>query len=106
MALLNPYLSFSGNAREALEFYQSVFGGDLSVSTFGDFGMPGLPEEAASQIMHGQLTTTAGFTVMGADAPPGMELPSTGNGTISISGDETDELRGYWNALAEGGRVD
>ena len=106
MALLNPYLSFGGNAREAMEFYQSVFGGDLDVSTFGDNQMPGLPEEAAGQVMHSQLTTTAGFTVMGSDTPPGMELPSSGNGTISLSGDEADELRGYWDALGEGGRID
>jgi PhnB protein len=106
MALLNPYLSFGGNAREAMEFYQSVFGGDLDVSTFGDNQMPGLPEEAAAQVMHSQLTTTAGFTVMGSDTPPGMELSSSGNGTISLSGDEADELRGYWDALADGGRID
>jgi PhnB protein len=106
MALLNPYLTFSGSAREAMEFYKSVFGGDLAVSTFGDYEMPGLPEDAKDQVMHSQLTTSAGFTVMGADAPPGMDLPSTGNGTISLSGDEADELRGYWDGLADGGRVD
>ena len=105
MALLNPYLSFNGNAREAMEFYRSVFGGDLNVSTFGDYQMPGLPEEAANQVMHSQLSTTAGFTVMGSDTPPGMELPSSANGTISLSGDEADELRGYWDGLADGGQV-
>ena len=105
MALLNPYLSFDGNAREAMEFYQAVFGGDLNVSTFGDYQMPGLPEEAANQVMHSQLSTTAGFTVMGSDTPPGMELPASGNGTISLSGDEAEELRGYWDGLADGGQV-
>ena len=66
MSVLNPYLSFRGNAREAMEFYKSVFGGELPVSPFGEFQMPGIGPEEADKIMHGQLTTPAGFTLMGA----------------------------------------
>ena len=69
MALLNPYLNFRGQAREALEFYQAVLGGELTVSTFGDFQMPGVDDDEKDSIMHGQLTTPAGFTLMGSDVP-------------------------------------
>ena len=69
MALLNPYLNFRGQAREAMEFYQSVLGGELTVSTFGDFQMPGVAEDEKDSIMHSQLTTSAGFTLMGSDVP-------------------------------------
>ena len=72
MALLNPYISFSGNAREAMEFYQSVFGGNLDVSTFADFQMPGIAEDEANKVMHSQLSHRAGFTLMGADMPASM----------------------------------
>ena len=54
---LNPYLSFNGDAREAMEFYRSVFGGDLNVSTFGESGMPDGP--GADKVMHAQLETPA-----------------------------------------------
>ena len=57
---LNPYISFCDNARQALEFYRTVFGGEMSVMTFGEMGMPGAPE--ADKIMHGMLTTDSGYT--------------------------------------------
>lgn len=104
MALLNPYLNFRGQAREAMEFYRSVLGGELTVSTFGDFQMPGVDEDEKDNIMHSQLTTPAGFTLMGSDVPASMP-GEIGNGTISISGSETEEIRGYFDALAAGGEV-
>jgi PhnB protein len=106
MALLNPYISFRGNAREAMEFYRSVFGGNLDISTFADFQMPGIGEDEAHQVMHSQLATTAGFTLMGADTPSTMPTPpEVSNITVSISGNEGDEIRGYWDGLAAGGQV-
>ena len=104
MALLNPYLNFRGQAREAMEFYQSVLGGELTVSTFGDFQMPGVEDDEKDSIMHSQLTTPAGFTLMGSDVPSHMP-GEISNGTLSISGNETDEIRGYFDALADGGEV-
>jgi PhnB protein len=100
---LNPYISFTDNAREALEFYKSVFGGDLSVNTFGEFGTedPALKDK----VMHGMLETDKGFTLMGADTPPGMARNPGDNITVSLSGDDGDELHGYWNKLTEGGQV-
>lgn len=100
---LNPYISFDGNAREAMEFYREVFGGTLRMNTFGEYGDPTAP--GADKIMHGQLETERGFTLMGADMPPGMERRPAGNVTISLSGDDAAELRGYWEALSEGGTV-
>lgn len=104
MAILNPYLNFDGNTAEVMAFYQSVFGGELNVMKFGDMGMTeheGTPIPADG-IMHSQLTSDAGFTIMAADSP-GEHTP---NGHISLSGDEDDLLRGYWDKLADGGTVD
>lgn len=100
---LNPYVSFNGDARQAMEFYNSVFGGNLTLSTFGDLGSPDAPE--ANKIMHGMLETDNGFTIMGADLPPGMDHNPGTNFAISVSGDDADELRGYWQKLSEGGSV-
>jgi len=100
---LNPYLSFAGNARQAMEFYEDVFGGTLTMNTFGEYGAPGTPE--ADKIMHGQLETETGFTLMGADTPPGMEHNPGNTIAVSLSGDDAEELRGYWEKLSAGGSV-
>ena len=100
---LNPYITFPGSAREAMEFYQQVFGGDLALNTFGQYGAPDTPE--ADNIMHGMLEAPNGFTLMGADTPPGMEHNPGDNMAISLSGDDADELRGYWEQLSAGGTV-
>jgi PhnB protein len=100
---LNPYLNFSDNAREAMEFYKSVFGGELQINTFGEFG-----EQDASlrdKTMHAQLETDRGFTLMASDMPPGMEHNPGNNIAVSVSGDDAEELRGYWEKLSEGGTV-
>lgn len=100
---LNPYLSFSDDARQAMEFYGQVFGGAPTLSTFGEFGDKHSPD--AEKIMHGRLETGGGFTLMAADTPTGMEHHPGGNITVSLSGDDADELRGYWQKLSEGGTV-
>jgi PhnB protein len=100
---LNPYVRFNGNARQAMEFYQSVFGGDLNVNTFGEYG--GQDPEGADKIMHAQLETPKGYTLMASDTPPGMPYNPGDNISISLSGDEADDLRGYWEKLSEGGTV-
>ena len=99
---LNPYIGFTDNARQALEFYQEVFGGTLVLNTFGEYGTEG---EDAEKIMHGQLETETGYTLMGADTPTGMQRDSGSNITISLSGDDGDDLRGYWEKLSEGGSI-
>ncbi|KKJ97782.1 VOC family protein [Micromonospora sp. HK10] len=100
---LNPYLSFRDNARQAMEFYQDVFGGNLAVSTFGEFGNP--EPAVADQVMHAMLETDRGFTLMASDTPPEMEYRPGTNIAISLSGDDADELRGYWARLVVGGTV-
>ena len=94
---LNPYLSFSDNARQAMEFYQGVFGGELTVSTFGEFGEQ--DPARANLVMHGQLETPSGYAIMASDTPPGMEHTPGTNITVSLSGDDADELRGRYNAM-------
>ena len=100
---LNPYLNFNGNARQALEFYASVFGGDLTLSTFADFGAQGSPD--ADRIMHGQLETPAGYTIMAADVTSEMPYQPPAGFSVSLSGDDGDALREYWADLAAGGTV-
>jgi len=100
---LNPYISFADNARQAMEFYEEVFGGTLTLNTFGEFGEQDAP--GADKIMHGNLETTSGFTLMGADTPPGGEHKPGNNIAVSLSGDDADELRGYWDRLSQGGSV-
>ena len=101
---LNPYLSFRDNAREAMSFYQSVFGGELSVSTFADFDPSADPSEQ-DKIMHAQLETPDGLVLMGADTPEGMEYRAQAGVSVSLSSDEEARLRGYWERLSEGGSV-
>jgi PhnB protein len=101
-SVLNPYLNFNGNARQALEFYNSVFGGNLNVSTFADFGTPKDAPDA-HKIMHGQLETDAGYTIMAADTPPGMEYQGMHGFGVSLSGDDGDVLHGYWEKLSASG---
>jgi PhnB protein len=100
---LNPYISFDGNARQAMEFYEDVFGGTLAINTFADLGAGdhGDPDK----VMHGMLETGGGFTLMASDMPPGMEHNPGNNIAISLSGDDGDELRGYWGKLSGGGNV-
>ncbi|MGI5193539.1 VOC family protein [Streptomyces sp. CA-288835] len=100
---LNPYLSFNGDARQALEFYKEVFGGTLSVNTYAEFGQ----EDAAlaDKIMHGMLETPSGLTLMGADGAPGEEYKPGNNFSVALTGDDDAELRGYWEKLSAGGSV-
>ncbi|MBU2664356.1 VOC family protein [Actinoplanes bogorensis] len=101
---LNPYLTFNGNAREAMEFYHSVFGGELKVNTFGEFGAP--DPAIADKVMHAMLTTERGYVLMASDAAPGMGEAKAGDTmTVSLSGDPGEGLEEAWDKLADGGNV-
>jgi PhnB protein len=103
--LLNPYLGFRDNARDAMTFYQSVFGGELTLSTFGEFQASEDPAEA-DKIMHGMLTTGQGLVLMAADTPNSMDYTPGNTISVSLSGDDEAELRGYWDKLSgDGGSV-
>jgi PhnB protein len=101
---LNPYLNFQDNAREAMTFYESVFGGELTVSTFADFQASADPAEQ-DKVMHSQLETPDGLVLMAADTPAGMEYQRQAGVSVSLSGDDEARLRGYWDRLSEGGSV-
>lgn len=101
---LNPYLSFKDNARAAMEFYKSVFGGELNLMTFGDGGASQDPVEK-DRIMHGQLETSSGFTLMGSDTPDRMGYKATAGMTVSLSGENEAELKGYWDKLSQGATI-
>lgn len=100
---LNPYLSFTDNARAAMEFYKSVFGGELTLTTFGEGRMADDPAEA-DKVMHSQLVVPNGYWLMGSDTPRSMGAPRP-NGTVSLSGDDDATLRGYWNKLSDGATI-
>jgi PhnB protein len=101
---LNPYLSFRDNARQAMDFYQTLFGGQLERSTFADLHASDDPAEQ-DKIMHSQLSTDAGLTLMASDTPNSMEFTPGTNHSVSLSGDDEPELRGYWDKLSAGGTV-
>lgn len=102
--LLNPYLNFRDNARQAMDFYQSVFGGELVRSTFEEYHASEDPAEK-DKIMHSTLTTDNGLVLMAADTPNNMDYTTGTNYSVSLSGDNDAELRGYWEKLSEGGAV-
>jgi PhnB protein len=103
MTTLSPYLGFRSEARQAMEFYRSVFGGDLTLSTFGEFETGG-PEEK-DLVMHAQLTTAAGMVLMGSDTPSAVDYTPGSAISVSLFGDDETELTGYWQELSAGGVV-
>lgn len=101
---LNPYLSFRDDAAEAMAMYQSVFGGELTQTTFAESGMG---EPGAEGIMHAQLVTPNGMTLMASDTPPSMEYTPGCAHALSLNGDAGDAevLREWFAGLSEGGTV-
>src|SRR4051812_13203171 len=109
---LNPYLNFATTTRQAMEFYQSVLGGELRISTFGEYG--GAPEGLEDDhVMHAQLESPSGLTLMASDTPAGADAGSDAAGAVtgetggeargvslSLSGEDAEELRGYWDRLS------
>ena len=100
---LNPYLTFNGNAREAMEFYHSVFGGQLRINTFGEFGSS--DSALADKVMHAMLTTDRGYILMASDTAPGMAYDPGNTITCSLSGDPGEGLEEAWEKLSDGGTV-
>jgi PhnB protein len=96
------HLNLRGNARQALEFYQSVFGGDLVALTYADAHNVQNPAEA-DQIMWGQVTSPGGFQIMAYDVPSSLPW-SQGDSPffVSVRGRDADEISGYWKRLSEG----
>ena len=101
---LNPYLNFRAETRDAMNFYKSVFGGELTISTFGEYGMSEDPAEK-DKIMHAQLEAPDGLVLMGADTPAGMEFSRGTDISVSLSGDDETQLRGFWDKLSDGATI-
>jgi PhnB protein len=101
---LNPYLSFKDNTREAMEFYRTVFGGKLDLSTFKDYHASQDPSED-NMIMHSVLEADNGITFMASDTPSRMEYRAGTNMSMSLSGDNEAELKAYFEKLSVGGMV-
>ncbi len=100
-----PHLNFRGNARSALELYKSVFGGDLVIVTYKDFGMAQDPAEA-EQVVWGQVTAASGFRVMAFDVLAARPWdPGTNAFFVAVRGDSAEEIEGLWKKLAEGATV-
>ncbi len=100
---LAPYLNFDGNCREAMEFYQSVFGGSLDVSTFGDL----YPDESADRkdkIMHAAIQSEY-LTLMASDTAPDTDYVIGNHVALSLAGTDGEQLRNLWSGLSQGGHV-
>ena len=101
---LNPYINFTDQTREAMEFYKSVFGGNLEMNTFKEYNASHDPGDD-EKIMHSVLEADNGITFMAADTPSDMEFKAGTNYSMSLSGDDEAELAGYYEKLAAGGAV-
>jgi PhnB protein len=101
---LNPYLNFEGNCAEAMNFYQSVFGGNLEISRFSDFPNPSLTEEYKDKVMHGVLKSET-ITVMASDGMPGKKVVFGDSVNCSLAGEDGLSLTKFFNGLSEGGNV-
>ena len=96
---LDPYLFFDGDAEQAMNFYKSVFGGKITISRMSD--MPGTKPEDANRVMHAMLE--GDVKLMASDSDKAS--PEAKKIELSISGDDEAKLRGYFEALAKGGKV-
>lgn len=103
---LNSYISFNGNAKDAVEFYKSVFGGEVFMDTFGSFAdkMP-VSEGDEDKIMHAYLKGDNGIELMVSDTPSDMSFQSGAQISLTLNGDDEVKLKEYWNKLSEGGKV-
>lgn len=105
MVKLTAYFHFKDNARAAMEFYQSIFGGKLDTTTFKAGGVPCEAEEE-NNLMHATLLAENGIAIMGADTPKSMEYNPGDSVTMSLSGEDEATLREYWGKLAEGAKIE
>ncbi|XVU28379.1 VOC family protein [Actinoplanes sp. CA-054009] len=110
----STHLNFRGDARAALEFYQSVFGGHLTVVAYRDFGMPDvLPD--SDKVVFGQVTAESGFQIMAYDVPGAagpVEPPAatTRENGMTLTGERffvsiTGDVAPLWDRLADGAVV-
>jgi PhnB protein len=104
LSKLNPYINFKSNARAAMEFYKSIFGGELKMSTFKEYHASQGPAED-DLIMHAELNAGDGLLFMASDTPERMEYRPGNNITMSLSGDDEKQLIAWFSKLSAGGKV-
>ncbi len=102
MAKINPYLGFKDSARQAMEFYKSVFGGELTITTFGESGSKDAPAE---NIMHAMLEVGPEMTLMASDMSENNENSPRIQISLSCDVDEAEKVKGYWTKLSEGAKI-
>jgi PhnB protein len=104
---LNSYISFNGDAKEAVEFYKSIFGGEVYSDTFASFASDEMPvaEVDKDKIMHAYLKGEHGIELMAADTPTGVSYEEGARLSLTLNGDDETLLRSYWDKLIEGGEI-
>ncbi len=101
---VTPHLNFRGNARQALEFYRSVFGGELILTSYADMGNTEPAE--ADRVVWGQVSADNGFRIMAYDVYDHLPWDQGKDPFfVSVRGSDSDELDGYWSKLADGATV-
>ena len=105
MPALNPYLSFRTEARQAMEFYQGVLGGELVINTFGEFPDMVQNPSQADLVMHGQLDTPDGLVLMASDTPDGMTYAPPQGISVSLSGNTQEVTQAVWDKLSDGATI-
>ena len=104
MMTVTPYLSFNGNCSEAMEFYKSCLGGELSIDKVGDSPMASQMPGKENNVMHSMLKSGS-IVIMASDLMMEGEVKPGNNITLTLSGGTKEELQGYFDKLKEGGKV-
>ena len=100
---LSTYLTFNGNCREAMTFYEKCLGGELKLMTFGDSPMD-VPSGAKERIMHAALMNGDNI-LMASDTMPGMPFQTGNNFSISLNCKTQIETERLFSVLAEDGKI-
>lgn len=99
------HLNFQGQAREALDYYRSVFGGSVTAVTYKDMGNV-QNENEADWVVWGEVAADNGFHVMAYDVPEGQPYEAGDRPFfVSVRGADADEITGYWKGLSDGATV-
>jgi PhnB protein len=101
---LNPYLNFNGNAEEAANFYKNVFGAELEISRFSDFPGQGMPDDYKDKVMHATIKNEH-MQLMVSDGQPTRKIEFGESVTCSLSGEDGETLKKYFEGLSQGGTV-
>ena len=106
MAQINSYLTFSGNCREAMLFYQKCLGGELLLQTIGDSPLAKqMPAKMKDFILHATLTKNE-LILMGSDMVAESGLIKGNSVSLSVNCSSEKEIKSFYKKLAVGGNAD